>query len=83
MWSFGIDLLTREGGLSKTTARSYIGGLLKSWSEEAVLDSLMAAAGKADPKAYARGYLAKQPKKGEARMSAADEALKILESRGR
>ncbi len=65
-WSFGVDLLTREGRLSERTARQWISSLCKRWAEGIVLDALMAAAGKADPKAYARKWLDSKPKKGDA-----------------
>jgi uncharacterized protein YdaU (DUF1376 family) len=65
-WSYGIDLLTRESALSERSARSYVAGLCKQWPEPAVLDALMAATGKADPKAYARKWLDEKPRKGEA-----------------
>lgn len=63
-WTYGIDLL-KGGGLSEREARSYIAALCKTWPEATVLDALMAATGKAEPKAYARKYLADKPKKGD------------------
>lgn len=81
VWSFGIDLLTREGGLGKGTARSYLGALLKSWDEAMVLDALMASAGKADPKAYARKWLDDKPRKGHKKRSAAEELMEEINER--
>lgn len=81
VWSFGIDLLSRDGGLGTGTARSYIGGLCRMWPESTVLDALMAAAGKADPKAYARKWLESKPRKGVQTEDAATAAMRILEER--
>ncbi len=80
LWSFGIDLLSRECGLSQGLARSYLGGLCKQWPENTVLDALMAAAGKADPKAYARKWLDDKPRKGQRKMTAAEELMAELEA---
>lgn len=78
-WTYGIDLLTRESGLAQATARSYIGALCKQWPEATVLDALMAASGKADPKAYARKWLDDKPRKGQRKRSAAEELIEELE----
>jgi hypothetical protein len=66
LWSFGVEVLTRDGKkpLSADQARSFIGSLRKSWTDETVLDALQAAVGTDDPKAYARAVLAKKPKIG-------------------
>ncbi len=83
VWSFGMELLTKQGGLGPGTARSYIGALCKSWPETTVLDALMAAAGKADPKAYARKWLDDKPRKGQRALSAAEELMAELEAKER
>lgn len=82
VWDFGIDLLTREGGLNAKTARSYIGMLCKQWSEATVLDALMAAAGKADPKAYMRKWIDGQPKKGK-KADSLDDVIRQLQAEGK
>jgi uncharacterized protein YdaU (DUF1376 family) len=78
VWAFGLEVLTKESGLSERQARSYLGALLKTWSERTVLDSLMAATGKADPKAYARKWLEDKPEKGQKRRSAAEELMEEM-----
>lgn len=75
VWAYGIELLTKESGLSDRQARSYLGILCKQWPEQAVLDALMAATGKADPKAFARKFLEDKPRKGQRRRSAAQELI--------
>lgn len=83
VWGFGIELLTNEGGLSTGSARSYLGALCKQWAEQTVLDALMAATGKADPKAYARKWLEDKPRKGQAAQSETDKLFDRLEREGR
>ncbi len=67
VWSFGVELLKRDGKkpLDDATARSLVGSWLKTWSPELVLDACRAAVGTNDPKAYVRAILGKKPKVGE------------------
>jgi uncharacterized protein YdaU (DUF1376 family) len=82
VWAYGTDLLTKECGLSDRQARSFLGGLCKLWPEATVFDAMLAATGKADPKAYARKWLDCQPRKGQRRRSAGEELMAELQAKG-
>jgi hypothetical protein len=67
VWTFGVELLKRDGKkpLEDAAARSFIGSMMKGWDAEDVLDACQAAVGTDDPKAYIRAVLRKKPKSGE------------------
>lgn len=81
VWAYGVELLAKDGGLSERSARSYIGVLCRTWPESTVLEAFMAATGKADPKAYAKGYLDKKPRKGQSR-NPGEELMRELQAKG-
>jgi uncharacterized protein YdaU (DUF1376 family) len=64
VWGAGLDVLL-TAAVPENHARAFIGALLGSWEAKHVLEALQASSGKADPRAYARGYLKGRPKKGE------------------
>jgi len=68
VWSFGVDLLKRDGKkpMDDGAARSFIGSLLKGWAADDVLDACQAAVNTDDPKAYIRSILKKRRKLGQA-----------------
>lgn len=64
VWGVGLRTLL-DTGIPESSARSFIGLMLASWSEADVLDALQAASGKADVRSYVRAVLKAKTKKGE------------------
>jgi hypothetical protein len=64
IWDLGMALLG-EQGLKQTSARAFVGSLLKTWDEATVEDAFRAATGAADIKKYVRAVLNTKLKKGE------------------
>lgn len=68
VWDFGQTILC-EQGLSQSTARSYIGSLLKEWDEPYVEEAIRASVGKANVKGYMRACLKDKPRKGQPKVT--------------
>jgi hypothetical protein len=62
IWGHGLSLLTGVG-VGEVEARRFLGRLLSEWEVPDVAKALLAADGKADPRAYVRGCLKDVPKK--------------------
>jgi hypothetical protein len=62
VWTHGVSLLTGVG-VPEAEARRFLGRLVGEWEEADVAQALLAADGKADPRAYARKILGTKPKK--------------------
>lgn len=69
-----------DAGMAETTARSFIGMLCGQWEQSDVLQALTAAAGKGDPRGYARKILASKPKRVKP-PNGADKVLAELRAR--
>lgn len=62
LWGEGLQVLT-AADVSIESARRFVGGALKHWTADTVLDCLREARGTADPKAYTTKLLQSKPKK--------------------